>query len=1171
MKWTEKQSEAINSRGKNLLVAAAAGSGKTAVLVERIKKLVIEEKISIDAFLILTFTNAAASEMKEKIVKAINEEIATNTVNRAFLKRQLNIISTANISTFHAFAQEVIRKFFQIAGLDPSLKVCDDAEQQILKNKAMDELFADEFAADSDDFINFLNAYASSKNENAVKQMIMELSAKMESLIEPKAWIESAIENLNLQNIEFEKTELARTVMKSSFADIEKIAYILGKLVKLFDYAGLANAVNETLQLSEYTDIAKKAALAGEFYEMQKSLEDIEFFDITQKKFGKDKKTEIDMAKELGGNLYIKKAKKLQKSILENIYSASGEIAREELAKTYIHANTLKRLTFKYYENYAKLKIEKKLMDFTDIERYAIKILENEDVAREYRDKFAYIFIDEYQDSNPVQEKLISLIKRDDNVFMVGDVKQSIYKFRQAEPRLFEDKYAAFREENSENDKKIDLNANFRSKKSVIDSVNAIFSVLMGEKYDDDAKLNVGVEYQGENQYPTQIHIIEEKAAGEEDEFEFEKREILEELDKYEKEAAIIANIIKDTLGKEIFDVKKGYTRQIELKDIVVLLRNSKGIGEKFQKIFETYDIPSYISDSEGYFDTLEIQIIINFLKVIDNRRNDIPLISMLTSSVFDFSYDEIAKIRIMCPQGTFFDAFSAYSLENEKAAQVLQKLDEWKKLSEVLPISDFIWELIFKSGYYLFVCALPNGAQRQANLRMLIEKARDFQNMNIRGLHEFLEYVNTLKVKSVRIGQVSTVSEDDDVLRIMTIHKSKGLEFPVVIVAGLGRRWKNRKESSGLVFNKDMGFAFEFSDKEKHYKRKTAWQNEIIRQNEEEALQEEKRILYVAFTRAQDKLVLVGTKRIKEDEVEKTEVETDILKLEEPKTYLDMILIGAENNGKIEKIAHDYDEIVLTKETSDEKEIKKVEILDMVESGDIGIENEKLYEEIAERLGFQYEYANEIPLKSKFSVSELSEDMSMTDTEETSLKEPDFVAGSASKLNKISVGNVYHTLLEHWDFRTACENLEKGESSLKKYAEELVLELKTKNILTEDEAKLCGGFSDSVFWLSKSELGRRMANAKLLKKEAPFILDKQMRGQNAIVQGVIDCYFEDEKGMVLLDYKTGRHAKTQETHLKERYKSQIELYREALSSAFEKDVCEAYLVFVEDKKIIAM
>lgn len=1169
MKWTQTQNEAIVERNKNLLVAAAAGSGKTAVLVERIKRLVIDEKTSIDRFLILTFTNAAASEMKEKIVKALNAEILKDNENRAFLKKQLSILNTANISTFHAFAQEVIRKFFQIVNLDPSLRVCDEAQQTLLKNRAMEDLFLEEFENGNADFISFLNSYASSKNENAAKAMVSTLSAKMESLISPKEWLYAAIENLNLKGIEFEDTVLAQTTLRTAISEIERILYLLERLLRLFDDVGFTKAKEATKDICELFKNAKKHAQFGKFHDVLRDMENIEFFDITQKRFGKEYKAEIAAAKELGANNYIKKAKELQKSVVTALTAASNDTAKVESADIYAHAKTLCRLVLSYYQNYQNLKLEKNLMDFTDIERYAIKILENAEVAKEYQDKFEYIFIDEYQDSNPIQEKLIGLIKRENNVFMVGDVKQSIYKFRQAEPKLFEDKYRLFRDGTDEFSKKIDLNANFRSKKTVIDSVNAVFSVLMGESYDEAAKLNVGIEYEGEYQYKTQIHIIEDEPLDSEEADE-KQDELLDELDKYEKEAAIIANIVKDTLGKKIYDVKNDCVREIELRDIVILLRNARGVGEKFQATLEMYGIPSYIGDSEGYFDTLEIQIIINFLKVIDNRRSDIPLISVLTSSVFNFTYEEIAQIRIQNPDGTFFDAFSAYSESNEKAAAVFHKLDEWAKLSEVLSISDFIWELMSASGYYLFVSALPKGLQRQANLRMLLEKAKDFQGMNIRGLHEFLEYVDALKAKAIRIGQVSTVSEEDNVLRIMTIHKSKGLEFPVVIVAGLGRKWKNSKESVGIVFNKDMGFAFEFSDPQKHYKRKTAWQSEIIKQNEREILEEEKRILYVAFTRAQDKLVLVGSVKSKSGDEEKTEAEIEIAGQDVPSTYLDMVMMASENSKEIEIIKHKYDEIVIDAVQNDKQANGKLALLKQLESSKEFCGDEKLYESIGKRLSFGYEYAQGIPIKSKFSVTELNADVGEKQLAEINLDEPNFGERDTS-LTRAGRGTIYHTLLEHWDFAEACKRMRKGEAELKSYACDLLAALTQKNILFEGEAKLCEEFFEAIFWLSQSEIGERMAKAKVLKKEASFILDKEIDGQSVIVQGTIDSYFEDEAGLVLLDYKTGNHQNIAEDILKSRYQKQIELYKEALSKSFEKPVSEAYLVFPEDKKILKM
>lgn len=1173
MRWTDRQAEAIESRGQNLLVAAAAGSGKTAVLVERIKRLSIGEKIPMDNFLVLTFTNAAASEMKEKLIKAIYEELSGKTEDETFLRNQLSIINSANISTFHAFAQEVIRRFFHIIGVNPALKVCDEAQQQILKNKAMDELFESQFEKKNSDFLAFLTAYATAKSEGQVKNMIFDLSSKMESLLEPKKWLLEAVENLNINKDNFESTSLAKWILLSSERKIEKLIYVMDELAMILYDNGLISACELAKHAGVKARETLKYAKNKEFKNTLQNIELIEFPELTQKSLGKEYKEQINAAKEAGAGKFIKKGKDLKKEIISRFNGACEDKAMQEMRSTHEHAKTLARLTLQYYEEYAKLKEEKKLIDFTDIERNAIKILEHEEAAKEYRQKFEYIFIDEYQDSNPVQEKLISLIKRENNLFMVGDVKQSIYKFRQAEPRLFEEKYRAFRDGlGSKFDKKIDLNANFRSKSTVIDSVNHIFKNLMGERYDEDAQLNLGLDYDGEFLYDTQIHVVEDKKI-EEAEFDGELKQALDDMEKIEKEAAIVANIVKETLGKKIFDAKKGIERKVELRDIVVLLRNVRGSGEKFKSVFEERGIASYVPDSEGYFDTVEIQILMNLLKVIDNRRQDIPLLSVLCSPIFRFSYEEIAKIRIACMDGTFFDALTSYPRDadvklSDKIDAALYKIDEWRELSSLLSMEDFIWEIISKSGYYTFICALPNGEQRQANLRALLEKAKEFQQMNIRGLHEFIDYVNMLKARAVKIGQVSMVSENDNVLRIMTIHKSKGLEFPIVIVAGLGKRWKNSTETRGLAFNKDMGIGFEFVDTVLHYRRKTAFQREIIEQNEREALEEEKRILYVAFTRAQDQLILVGTKKIKDEEDEqegeekRNETLEKLARLEEKASYLDLIM-DATKDSDIQIVSHSYEQIALAEEEAEDKKQSIFETLELAENASFADVDYEMYKKIDESLSFEYPYLNALPIKSKFSVSELNIG---GENEQIVIDEPNFGIEKSEKLTKAQLGTAYHTLLEKWDYVSTPKM---SEEEIRNYAGELIDDLASKNILLKKEAQACRNFISNVQWFIKTEIGKRMSESHKITREASFVYHKEIEGQMAIVQGTVDCYFEDEKGIVLIDYKTGKHYSESDEELKDRYEKQLRLYREALEIAMKKPVSEAYLIFIEDRKIV--
>ncbi|QHI71399.1 UvrD-helicase domain-containing protein [Aminipila terrae] len=702
MKWTEKQAEAIGLRNKNMLVAAAAGSGKTAVLVERIKQLIIDEGVSVNEMLVVTFTNAAAAEMREKIVQAVTSEIEKNSGDTAFLRRQLNIIYKANISTFHAFALEVIRRFFHVIGIDPDFKICDEAQQIILQADAMDELFEEMFEKDNVDFTTFLNNYASSKNENAVKEMIREVFQTIQSVPEPWEWLENSVENLAMDEENFLQSGLFKEIKEYVEKELFYARTNYDKSIEIFEEAGAVKFAVKCREDLAAIDEAIETFESGNFQKFGENLGKISYARMVTTK---DEKEPFDEVKEFAA-IYRERCKDALKEIKQNYFSRPLHEYIEDMNKVHPYAKTLALLVKRFSEHYRQKKEEKKLIDFNDIEHYALKILKNEQAACEYRNKFKYIFIDEYQDSNVIQDTLIAAIKGENNLFMVGDVKQSIYKFRLAEPEIFVEKYERFKKQENQQDEKIDLNVNFRSKGNVIKAVNDLFARLM-EGYDGDAALYKGVSYEGELDYPAELHLVDQKITE-----DMDVDEEIRELKSAEMEAFIAGKLIKESLGKSIFDAKNNIERPMTKRDIVILMRGQKNYADKFQQVLTEMDIPSHINDSDGYFDTLEIQIFLNLLRIIDNRRQDIPLISVLHSCIFDFTVEELAEIRSNCKNTSYYEAFYRYAAINphihstlsEKCIDVLKKLAEWKQVSEFMPLDELIWKLLWDTGYFTFV-----------------------------------------------------------------------------------------------------------------------------------------------------------------------------------------------------------------------------------------------------------------------------------------------------------------------------------------------------------------------------------------------------------------------------------------------------------------------------------
>lgn len=1152
MKWTKGQQEAIGLRNKNMLVAAAAGSGKTAVLVERIKQLIICDKISINEMLVVTFTNAAASEMKEKIIQAITKEIGKNTGDSIFLRKQLNLIYKANISTFHSFALEVIRRYFYMIHIEPNFKICDEAEIIILKTEAMEELFDHFFASGDQGFINFLNKYSASKNENKVKTIIDSAYNLIQSIPDSFGWLNQNIESLQRSKEEFLECQVAKEIKKIIKKNIRisiesfKMAEELISQEGLTILAGKAKAdVEQLIFLSEGIDDRS----------LENILDQVSSLQFQRFNVSKEEKEGYEAIKEK-----IEKIRGKGKSFIGNIKENYAVRSLDEyindLQMTVEDSRYLQVLIVAYHKLFKLKKEEKNLIDFNDIEHFALDILENEEVAQEYRSKFKHIFVDEYQDSNLLQDTLISRIKRDNNLFMVGDVKQSIYKFRLAEPEIFMKKYEKYKNQSNGKDSKIDLNQNFRSKGTIINAVNDIFSYIM-DQYDTDAALYKGLEYEGKHDYKVELHVIDEQTTE-----DMELDDSVLELKMADLEAHNAVKLIKAEIGREIFDVKQNIIRKITMRDIVVLLRATKNYADKFYQVFTEENIPAHVDGSEGYFDTIEIEIVLNLLRIIDNKKQDIPLISVLHSSIMDFSMGELAEIRGENKKGTFYDAFLCYgqcgenTILSNKVKGTMKKIQEWQELSKFMPLDDLIWKLLRETGYYNYVAALPSGIQRQANLRLLIDKAIKFQTGSLKGLYGFISYIDAIKARSVRTGQVSLVGENDDVVRIMTIHKSKGLEFPVVLVAGLGKQFNQSRDTSYLDIHKDLGITLSYVDKKRKYFRKTLLQNVIKEKNKSNDMDEEIRILYVAFTRAMDKLIMIGTVKNLGGALEKYEL-TEKGDTSTARCYLDMIMPAARASD-VKIIFHGRDEIV---PLNSGKNINKNPMLALLHGNENSQKDDLLASQINKMLSYQYGFARAINQKSKLSVTEINRAQKKTDAFRENLRLPIFETGIRD-FNNAEKGTIVHDFMMHLDFKEAYGALLISKEELTILLSKRLDSLVVAKIFTEQERKVIQ--PEKIISFFQSKIGSRASQAEEIYKEVPFSIIKEMEGEEVIVQGIIDCYFREKDDYILIDYKTNYISDIGNVEeleqIKTLYREQLQIYQEAIEVSRGIKVKERYL-----------
>ena len=1214
MNWSSEQKRAIELRDKNILVAAAAGSGKTAVLVERIKRLILEGECDIDQMLVVTFTNAAASEMKAKIEDAIQKAIADN--KSEFLTRQIDKLPLANISTFHAFCLEVIRRYFYVIDIDPSFKICDNVQQELLKEQALDELLRQYFEESKPEFLEFLSKYSGERNESRFRGTVRRTYETILSLPEPFEWLESAVSELNVSYVEFTRGKICDIIFEDACGQLAAAKVPIAALVdeaKAYKHDGISKIVGTYSQLaSDLLMLAKNRDFDG----LYGKLDGLRMPAIGKSYFKEDEKhtaAELDDWKEK-----IEAAREPLRTVVTYLkknyfYDTLGNLY-DGMISCACDAEFFLEVMRDYDEIFSGLKKKKGVVDFDDIQHFAFEILKDEEVSAFYREKFKYIFIDEYQDSNVLQEALIDLIKREDNVFMVGDVKQSIYKFRLAEPAIFQAKYRAYRDGTDPNSEKIDLNRNFRSKKSVIDFINRIFYGIM-PGYDSDAALYMG-DVNGEKRNFAPKIFLAETPWDENSQLDDELKNML----KAEKEALAAVKLIKESLGQTIFDSKLQKERPLGKGDIVILMRAVRNYGDIFYKILSDNDLPAYIDDNDGYFDTMEINIFMSLLAVIDNEKQDLPLITVMRSEIFGFTIAELAEIRIAAgSECSYHDAVVTYAESGvdqalkSKCLQALGSIAEWRDMARMLPLEELVWQLMLDTGFYIAMGAMPAGSRRQANLRALCDKARAYEGDS---LYAFLQYIEAVKQRKVSMGQVKMAAEGDDTIRIMTIHKSKGLEFPMVILSGICRHLNYTKKSREFAIHKDVGIGFPIVDSKNCVMKYGIIQNVIHAKVRAEEAEEEKRILYVAMTRAKDVLYLLGI--------------TDHYAEAINAGYSDTSYLGMCLGAGVRPIRIDNSELVALSQGRKRNIAQGLALLDAAAAPEFAED-----QEISRRLQFEYPHAADLQTKSKYAVSELASGFEEGERAEITLSEPaSFKVGR--KLTAAQIGSVTHKVLEKIDFAAA---------GAPNYVSELVDSMVTEEFLTKDEAAAID--IPKIEQFIASPLGQRMAKATELRREQPFNLvldagalaaapsvdlggaaragrpaqagtvaqrparaplpagtaperpadsgqaavascpaqqpetENQAAGhpgaqpaaapgdRSIIVQGIIDCYFEEGGQLVLVDYKTSQTR--DKSKLAARYKLQIDLYRQALEAATGKPVKEAYLYLTNTGTIIPM
>lgn len=1217
VKWTNEQLQAIQEKNSNILVAAAAGSGKTAVLVERIIHKIIDEQMDIDKILVVTFTNAAASEMRERILEAIYKKLEENPEN-VHLQRQIILLNKASICTIHSFCLDVIHNHFYEIDLPSNFKIADTAEIDLLKQEVLDDLFEQKYTENDKNFIELLENYTNYRGDEALQELVLKIYKFIQSSPFPIKWLQEKLELLKIEDKDISQTIWGKLIIQTVDDDIQESIMQLevtkSKMALYPEMTKFYQTISE--DIINLQDLQKYNSW-DELY--------IKLLNFNFSKWPVDKKVINDLKED--SKEIRDKVKKHIKEKTAKLLSCSQEQAVKDLKIITPILEKLSNLVTEFTKNFAEKKKEKNCIDFNDIEHFALKILLDEnnnptEVAKKYKEKFEEIAIDEYQDSNLVQEAILTSISKGNNIFMVGDVKQSIYKFRQARPELFLQKYDEYKnkeEKAQEDNLKIQLFRNFRSRQNILNITNLVFESIMSKElgdinYNENEYLNYGANYPEPEEIKNyagiaELDIIDLK----EDESitAFEGEEDEEEQERVEDdvlEAKFVANKIQELLNSNymVFDKKQGY-RKIRPKDIVILLRATSNLSPIYEKELSDLELPVFSDTSGTYLDTVEIQTILSVLKIIDNPLQDIPLVVVLRSSICNFTDNDLITIRLTDRNCNFYEALIKTRLIcdgdlKNKIESFLEKLEKWKSISQYMPLDEFIWQIYLDTGYYQYVGLLPNGAMRQANLKTLFEKAKQYEKASFKGLFNFIQFIDKLKKQNGDLASAKLIGENEDVIRIMSIHKSKGLEFPVVFLCNSHKKFNMQDLNDNILLHQDIGFGPTIMDTTRKIKYSSIAKDAIKLKMKQETLSEEQRILYVALTRAKEKLYITGrskdfTKYVQDknkvlEMYESENIKLDAKLMKKANSYLDWLMyVYLFNQGRTITLKGESYKLsdIITLNVSNKKDLLKalakeevVEQIDLKEKIEQILknksdeENKKSEQALKELLEWKYDYIVDTTLPTKSSVTKIKQEkikleeiLKGIESEEVEYKKsytPKFMQED-KKISSAEKGTLVHLCIQRLDERKDYEL---------KDIQNMILNLVEKEIITQNEADAID--VDLIYQYTKSQLFEELRQAKEVHKEQPFYInipakdvvsEAENSKKNILVQGIIDLYYIDKNdNLVLIDFKTDyiSNEPNAKEKILDKYKVQLEIYKTALEQALNRKTSKTALCLVKSE-----
>ena len=1124
MAWTPAQERAINARNCDMLVAAGAGSGKTAVLVQRIISLV-QEGADIERMLIVTFTRAAASEMSDRLAKEFGKH-----EDDPRMLRQALACAHAHIQTLHSFCEEICRAEFQTADVDPGFRVADQSEAEQLASRALDDALQ-LFYGELDEDARQLDAL---RGQERLREFARETYRFMGAMEDGEGWLDALCDDSRfqaardyLQSRVVSICRESRRLMEDTraFAERDSSAYIYAEALKrdlaIWPDGGDAEAVRNFA-------LPRLSGARGE-----------------------------KGAASTNSSTWVKARRKQAGELIKRAQQYIDMLRQETPQDVeYLRAVTrgLAKLVRLYAREYTRRKRERGVIDFNDMEHCALRALSDPGIAQNVRDRFDYVFVDEYQDISPVQERLLDTVSKPRARFMVGDVKQSIYRFRQAEPALFTHKYDTYPTEEGGAELRIDLNRNFRSRANVLNYINGIFSRVMSRElyeieYDEDAALYPGFTPRDDDP-PVEMHLMEKGDAGDAEADDADDGDEDEDALSAADDASerLISQLVRENLGKQFYDGKDNCVRAVRPRDIVILSRSIKAVGPKLLAALLDEGVPA-ISDMTGaHLDAMEVRQALALMRVLDNRLRDVDLLTVMHSPMFGFTSAELAELRAHCREGAYLDAVERCAAEADelppsplkdaaqKARRMLAQLDAWQRDACFMPLSELIWLLLDDTGYYTYAGALPDGGSRQKNLRLLCQRAAQYESTQHGGLHGFLSYVENLRATGNDVAAAAELGEADDAVRIMTVHKSKGLEFPIVIGIGLEKRIK-RGAQGELLLSREFGPGLYLIDEERSTRRQSIAREAADTEQSQRDLAEELRVLYVMLTRAREKLILTGCVKGVPDALERWEFGP----VASPGRLLDFVMpatceMRRTGEALVSITAHPaHNHGIINPVTSFDRALSK-------------IRDAAPDPELTRRMAWKYPYASEVLAPLKLTASALERTVEGPAVMPEYRTRPDFMAAREG-LTATERGIAAHSVLQWLELdaiRAAA-----GEHLLAEITRQLDA-LRERGTLSDAQRR--GVNARYIERFFASEMGRRLLASPEVHREWPFVL--RMDAAEALpeggapygrilVQGIIDCCFIENGEWVLLDYKTDRSEEFGE--LRARYAGQLRLYSRAL------------------------